>query len=233
MNIYAGAKAILSHVRENARSEMANSTDFVSKVSYYIDEMSEDDEPRPHPQQQPYQPQPQARRFQPSQQPTQPIITQDYLSSVLASLSRQTQPAAPAAPAAATSNAQTQPTAPQPSQLPAQVAVSAPSQATARIERTYFQDVMQQLFAASTPPASSTAGAQQQQAAVSNTSQPPSANASEQQQQQQQQQQADLAGKLQTMHEFGFVDDELNMRALQVAQGDVELALSLIVDGSL
>ncbi len=40
-----------------------------------------------------------------------------------------------------------------------------------------------------------------------------------------------LASKLELMHEFGFLDDDLNLRALQITEGNVEAAISLIVEG--
>lgn len=41
---------------------------------------------------------------------------------------------------------------------------------------------------------------------------------------------ADLATKLEQMHELGFLDDELNLRALQITNGNVEAAISFIIE---
>jgi hypothetical protein len=41
----------------------------------------------------------------------------------------------------------------------------------------------------------------------------------------------ELASKLEKMHEVGFWDDELNVRALQITEGNVEAAISLIIEG--
>jgi DNA mismatch repair ATPase MutL len=40
-----------------------------------------------------------------------------------------------------------------------------------------------------------------------------------------------LAQRLEQLHEFGFWDDEKNVRALQLTNGDVEAAINLMVEG--
>ena len=42
---------------------------------------------------------------------------------------------------------------------------------------------------------------------------------------------SELATKLEQMHELGLWDDELNVRALQITEGDVEASVSLILEG--
>lgn len=42
---------------------------------------------------------------------------------------------------------------------------------------------------------------------------------------------ADIAQKLEQMHECGLLDDERNLRALQLANGNVEAAVAILFEG--
>lgn len=103
---------------------------------------------------------------------------------------------------------------------------SAPSQPQPQLpspqlfDRNQFQSLMQQIMGQQPPQP------QQQPTTPSTSAQP--------QQQQQQQQPAissELAAKLEQMHEFGFFDDATNLRALEITEGNVEAAISLIIEG--
>ena len=131
-----------------------------------------------------------------------PAISQDYLSRVLASLN-------PAQPPVA--QPQPQPQAQTQAQPQAQPPV---------FDRNYFNGLMQQLFSGQPP-----AQANPNPPSTSSTSAPAPA------QTQSSMADAELAAKLEQMHELGFVDDELNLRALQITEGNVEAAISFIVEG--
>jgi ubiquilin len=134
-----------------------------------------------------------------------PAISQDYLSRVLASLNQQL-PAQPAAPQPAPQQTQAQPQAQQPA-----------------FDRNYFNGLMQQLF--SQPPAQATASQ------PSSVSTPAPAQTQPQPQTERITPDAELAAKLEQMHELGFLDDELNLRALQLTEGNVDAAVSFIIEG--
>ena len=163
------------------------------------------------------------QQFQPntSRRPGPPAISHDYFSSVLASLnsqffSQQAQP--PSSSTSSTGASAATPTQPPPA------STSQPSNQN-RIERDYFQNIMQNLL----NPNNRNQPAQQQPAQVptqqsSLTSQPP------QQTGQSNLSDEDLASKLELMHELGFFDDELNIRALQITEGNVEAAVSLVME---
>lgn len=70
---------------------------------------------------------------------------------------------------------------------------------------------------------------QQQQAQAQPTA-PPIVQSPSQTSQQQPQPSVDLAAKLAQMHEFGFWDDAVNTRALEITEGNVEAAISLIIE---
>lgn len=78
------------------------------------------------------------------------------------------------------------------------------------LDRNYFQSLMQQ--ATSQVPTTSSQTQSVQQSPRNSLSD------------------ADLAAKLEQMHELGFLDDELNLRALQIADGNVEAAVSFLIE---
>ena len=143
-----------------------------------------------------------------------PALTQDYLASVLASI--RSQPLATAQPQ------QQQQQQPAQSQIIQQPVTRHQQAQTSGLTRDYFQNVMQQIF---TPPAAQSdqpANATPTTAASSTLAQTPrQSNISD----------ADLADKLEQMHELGLFDDELNLRALQITEGNVDAAVSLIIEG--
>lgn len=61
--------------------------------------------------------------------------------------------------------------------------------------------------------------------------QQPTSSSQQQQPQQPTTVSSEMAAKLEQMHEFGFFDDAQNMRALEITEGNVEAAISLIIDG--
>lgn len=139
-------------------------------------------------------------------QASAPAITQDYLSSVLSLLNQQQRPPQQQASQPAVQQPQTA----QPNQNLAQIG---------SMDRNYFQNIMQQLMGqgASSQPTTSTNTQADLQTQTPNIG----ANISDE----------DIALKLEQMHEFGFLDDELNLRALQLADGNVEAAISFIIEG--
>lgn len=111
-------------------------------------------------------------------------------------------------PQAQASQTQSQQTAQQPIQS---------QQQQQGLDRNYFQNIMQQIMTGSGP-------AQQ----PTNAQSQPTTNTSSQAMSDE-----DIASKLEQMHEMGFFDDEINLRALQISGGNVEAALSLIIEGGL
>jgi hypothetical protein len=145
-----------------------------------------------------------------SRRPGPPAISHDYFSSVLASLNSQFLPQQTQSPSS-TAAATAQPAA----------SASTPQQSNQnRIERDYFQNIMQNLLNPNTnqPPTSSS---QVQSSLTSQSTQQASRSSLSDE---------DLATKLELMHELGFFDDELNIRALQITEGNVEAAVSLIME---
>lgn len=157
------------------------------------------------------------------QQANRPVLTQDYLASILASIGSgaprnpptgaSVQPTA--TPATATPTASSNPVA-------TPIVPSNPSQQRSGISMEFFQNVMQQILppqqanpsrpvAQQTPQPSQQTSTDSQQASLSD---------------------ADLAAKLEQMHELGLFDDEINVRALQMTGGNVEAAVSLVLEGS-
>ncbi len=176
------------------------------KGAFSIDEISEEEDQQSS---QPTNSSNSARRL-----PNQPIISQDYFSSVMASLSSQMLPGQQQQQQQIQTQSQPQP---QPTQQQQQ---QQPDSSQSRIERDFFQSVMQNLL---NPTQNNR-----------NTGTNPSSSISSHQQPSQQQPtnltDEDLASKLELMHELGFLDDELNIRALQITEGNVEAAVSFIME---
>ncbi|CAF0827129.1 unnamed protein product [Brachionus calyciflorus] len=193
-NIYFGTKILVDYIRELSKKIPADEN-FISKGSYTIDEMSEDEE------QQPAYSMPQPR------QTNQPAVSQDYLSAVLSLLNQQQRP-------------QQNPPVQTPQQAQPSQSVQPPSQQSQYpvLDRNYFQNLMQQITSNQTQAQPSSQQTSQPQASSQQTPQPMS--------------DGDLANKLEQMHELGFLDDELNLRALQVADGNIEVAISFIIENS-
>ena len=110
------------------------------------------------------------------------------------------------------------------------------------ITRDYFQQVMQQVFqtmaGGGSGAAAATADAANRPSTSTAAAQAPSAGEPMDTTQAPQQApraarltDSELAAKLEQMHELGLWDDELNVRALQVTEGDVEASVSLIMEG--
>lgn len=136
-----------------------------------------------------------------------PSITQDQLSAVLASLNQQML-GAPRQPNAQSSQS------PQSQQAPVQPAAPA---STGGLDRNYLQNVMQQLMGGQNPAVSNPSTSASQP-----TIAPPTRSALSDE---------DLATKLEQMHELGFFNDELNLRALEITEGNVEAAISFLIEG--
>ncbi len=161
------------------------------------------------------QPSTSSRHTAPQQQQPQrsgPVLTQDYLASVLASIRSQPLAAQPSQPVQQSAPV---PVAPTPQNAPT----------SSGITRDYFQNVMQQIF---TPPAAAPAQPSQQSTLSGTQSRPAEptparSNISD----------AEIAAKLEQMHELGLFDDELNLRALQITEGNVDAAVSIIMEGGL
>ncbi len=180
---------------------------FISKASYSIDDMSDDEDNQPR------QMAPQQHQQMQPQRQGGPVLTQDYLASVLASIRNQ--------PMAAQPSQLTQQAAPVPA---AQPTPAAQPQISSGMTRDYFQNVMQQMFnppSAVQPPQQSTLSTTTQSRPVEAAA--PQTNNSD----------AELASKMEQMHELGLFDDQLNLRALQVTEGNVDAAVSLIMEGGL
>lgn len=136
-----------------------------------------------------------------------PAITQNHLSAVLSMLNQQA------------SSAQNQPAqsanldiANNPQARDQQAQAQEQPQPTS-IDRNYFQNVMQQIMNQQSPPAAPVQSPTAQ-------NQTPRNEAS-----------SELAAKLEQMHELGFLDDSLNMRALQITEGNVDAAVNLLLEG--
>lgn len=136
-----------------------------------------------------------------------PAISQDHFAAVLAMLNQQQR----------TGGAQS---AQQPPQSRPNVSNQPASQQSGGLffERSQFQNIMQQIMSQQQQPQA--VQAQPNRAAQSIATPTPTQQVS-----------TDLAAKLEQMHEFGFFDDALNMRALEVTEGNVEAAISLIIEG--
>ena len=109
------------------------------------------------------------------------------------------------------------------------------------ISRDYFQQVMQQVFSQNLGAAAANAGSATEANRPSTSAAQASSSAGEPmdttqapaapQQPRNRLTDTELAAKLDQMHELGLWDDELNVRALQVTEGDVEASVSLILEG--
>ncbi len=207
---------MVDYVRERSKkpSEDDIGSRFISKASYSIDDMSEDEDanaaaaqssnlfPRA-PQQQPHQ-----------QQRQGPAFTQDYFASVLANIRAQTMNQGQQQPSTQSQTVAQPQSSNQQQQQQQQV-----QQSTPQMSRDFFQNVMSQVFASQ-----STQAQPQQQTQVTqsqNVTQPSAALSD-----------SDIAVKLEQMHELGLLDDEMNIRALQIAGGNVDAAVSLIMEGT-
>jgi hypothetical protein len=191
--------------------------------SYTIDDMSENEEDN----QQAHSSVPQAVVRQQA-----PAISHDQLSAVLSMLNQQQrqQQQAPttsqasnifsqlAQPSANQQPQQQQPPPPQPAAPVAQPVPPAQAQA-GLFDRNFFQNVMQQVMTQRPESASSN-----NNSSTLSSANPPSAAA-------QSGDLPDLAAKLEQMHELGFLDDVLNIRALQITEGNVDAAVSLLIEG--
>lgn len=90
-------------------------------------------------------------------------------------------------------------------------------------DRTMFQNIMQQIMSQQQAPSAAAVQSEESESEPMTMSQPSAINAGVVS--------AELAAKLEQMHEFGFYDDALNRRALEVTEGNVEAAISLLIDG--
>lgn len=176
----------------------------IAEGSYSIDDASEDEEQANTQYATRNQQQPS------STAQTGPAISQEHFSAVLAMLNQQQQPSRRVVPAATQL------------QQPQQV-VTPPLQNSggAFFDRSHFQNIMQQIMSQQQPQ-------QQQQAQAQPTS---SSDQAQTITSTGSQISNDLAAKLEQMHEFGFFDDTLNIRALEITEGNVEAAISLIIEG--
>jgi hypothetical protein len=155
--------------------------------------------------------------------PAGPSITQDYLSSILASINQQINPQAQ-------SQAQPHTQSLSQAQQTQQIQQQQPQQPQQRqaFDRNYLQSVMQQLV----NPSSSSATSQNENQMDTTTQSASSSNQAQANDQQTSRiSDEEIAIKLEQMHEFGFFDDEQNIRALQVTEGNVEAAINFIVEG--
>lgn len=175
---------MVNYIRDLSKKIPADEN-FISKGSYTIDEMSEEEDI-----QQPY-------TMTQSRQPNQPAVSQDYLSAVLSLLNQQQRPQQPA-------------NVPQPNTSAHQNTQSIPQNQYPIMDRNYFQSLMSQITSQS--PSTSGQTTAVQQTTTNNLTD------------------ADLATKLDQMHELGFLDDDLNLRALQITNGNVEAAISFIIE---
>jgi hypothetical protein len=151
---------------------------------------------------------PQQYQTNTSRRSGQPAISHDYFSSVLASLNSQllSQQAQP--PSSSTTTAATPLLPPTGTQHQSN---------QNRIERGHFENIMQNLLNPSRNQPQPSQVTTQQSSLTSATNQSSLSD-------------EDLASKLELMHELGFFDDELNIRALQITEGNVEAAISLIME---
>lgn len=151
-----------------------------------------------------------------------PAISQDHFAAVLAMLNQQQRPG---------TSSNTPPSTSTQSIIPPASQTTPPSQPNTPqsgpiFNRNDFQNIMQQIMM------------NQSQPQIQTTSQPSTSQSSGSQPQSSQSSNAvsgqvssEMAGKLEQMHEFGFFDDALNMRALEITEGNVEAAISLIIEG--
>lgn len=147
-----------------------------------------------------------------------PAISQDHFSSVLAMLNQQQ-----SRTTQQTSNVQSQ----QRQQQPAQ----STGQSSGFFDRNHFQNIMQQIMnqqqttsAQSDSQVSATSG-------IDTANNPTTSASSESNLQSSGMISSDLAAKLEQMHELGFLDDVLNTRALEITEGNVDAAVSLLIEG--